>query len=382
MKKRIFTMLLSVTLIASLLVGCSKEEPKEEVLETIEVEDTVTPEPTKPVVEVDEIVQNAKDEKLPEFTVMNMDFGTLVRLGDNEDYPDALENLEIHYMGKVFQVALPKDMCVKFKFDNEAQQLDVYNKDESKRVWFFFTKMTLTEDEKVAMSDEDFKSYITKRVEKALDNAKVKTLVETKEMVVQSIPSQTSPWIGEFVLYSTFDNELFEKENENNEMVMYDNGWEYSFLYGDTNPSADPTLAAYIAESFKVVEYEDSYAASIKPELGEDNKMDATTMAKYGLPEGELTFPGETTLKDVQGRLDISIVGATEEEMITFMDDFSNLVELTDLLGVCETMDGKGIVEGSKTVPMLEMSFENNGAKYSFVVTNIQGNYMLTINKM
>jgi len=396
MRKNLLAVLLCTALTATVLSGCGnketiaepaestpiKETVVEESSEPASVEDTTTPEPTEPVVEVDEEVKAAKDEALPEFTVMNMDFGTLVRLGDNEDYPDALENLEIHYMGKVFQVALPKDMCVKFKFDNEKKTLSSYNEEENKRMTFIFTGMTLTEEEKVAMSSEYFKDYITKTGVEATESAEVKTLFETKEAVAQSVPVEIFSYVGEVALYWTYDNEPFEKEKEDGQIEIRDSGYEHFFFYGDKDTSADPTLTSYIVESFKVVEYEDSYAASIKPELGEDNKMDATTMAKYGLPEGELTFPGETTLKDVQGRLDISIVGATEEEMITFMDDFSNLVELTDLLGVCETMDGKGIVEGSKTVPMLEMSFENNGAKYSFVVTNIQGNYMLTINKM
>lgn len=397
MRKNLLAVLLCTALTATVLSGCGnketiaepaestpiKETVVEESSEPASVEETTTPEPTKPVVEVDEEVKAAKDEALPEFTVMNMDFGTLVRLGDNEDYPDALENLEIHYMGKVFQVALPKDMCVKFKFDNEAQQLDVYNKDESKRLWIFFTDFRQTIDDKKPMDLETAKNVATYYGLTVLDGANVETTVDEELLLVQHIPTHcTDARYGEYIYYSTYMDEIVEWEAKDGNTRKGYKGTTYNIHYGDKDTSADPTLAAYIAKSFKVVEYEDSYAASIKPELGEDNKMDATTMAKYGLPEGELTFPGETTLKDVQGRLDISIVGATEEEMIAFMDDFSNLVELTDLLGVCETMDGKGIVEGSKTVPMLEMSFENNGAKYSFVVTNIQGNYMLTINKM
>lgn len=300
MKKKLLTMLLCVTMISSILCACGNketepqkstevEEQKEEVESEVEevkdntseevVEETKddkpeevveeTPEPMEEeieepkeeinanldiVVEVPQEIQQAKDVQMPIGVETTMDFGILTRLGDNEDYPNALENVEIHYLDKVFQVALPKDMCVSFKFDKEAQQLNIYNIDQSKRVWFFFTDMTLREDEKIAMSDEDFKSYITKRVEKPLDNAKVKTLVETKDVVVQSVPSQTSPWIGEFVLYSTFNNEPFEKENENNEMVMHDSGCEYSFLYGDTDTSASPELASYIAESFKIIE--------------------------------------------------------------------------------------------------------------------------------
>lgn len=287
MRKRLLTILLCVTMVASTLCGCgSKEtdtkpiestevEEQKEVVEseavkepeTIAQEEVVEPssepieEPTPEtnvnldiVVEVSPEIQEAKDTTFPIGVEVERDFGSLKRLGDNEDYPNALENVEIQFKDVVFQVALPKDMCISFKSDKEAQQLNIYNMDESKRVWFFFTKMTLTEDEKVAMSEEDFKSYITKRVEKPLDNAKVKTLVETKDVVVQSVPSQTSPWIGEFVLYSTFNNEPFEKENENNEMVMHDSGWEYSFLYGDADTSASPELASYIAESFKIIE--------------------------------------------------------------------------------------------------------------------------------
>ena len=283
MRKRLLTILFCVTMVASTLCGCGSKETVaepvestsieeivvEESSEPVSVEETTTskpieepvPEPTTEVnekldivVEVSPEVQQAKDEKMPIGEEVQMEFGTIVRLGDNEDYPNALENVEIHYMDKVFQVALPKDMCVKFKSDKEAQQLNVYNEDESKRVWFFFTKMTLTEDEKTAMSDEDFKSYITKRVEKPLDNAKVRTLIETGDMVVQSVPSLSTPWMGDFVLYSTFDNEPFEKEKEDGQIEIRDSGWEYSFFYGDTNSSADPTLASYIAESFKVVE--------------------------------------------------------------------------------------------------------------------------------
>lgn len=283
MRKKLLTLLLCTVLAATVLSGCGNKETVadpvestsveeivvEESSEPVFVEETTTsepieepvPEPTTEVnekldivVEVSPEVQQAKDEKMPIGVESTMDFGTIIRLGDNEDYPNALENLEIHFMDKVFQVALPKDMCVSFKADKDAQQLNIYNKDESKRVWFFFTKMTLTEDEKVAMSDEDFKSYITKRVEKALDNAEVKTLVETKDAVVQSVPSLSSPWIGEFVLYCTYDNEPFEKENDNGQIEIRDSGWQYSFFYGDKDTSADPTLATYIAESFKVVE--------------------------------------------------------------------------------------------------------------------------------
>ena len=397
MRKNLLAVLLCTALTATVLSGCGnketiaepaestpiKETVVEESSEPASVEETTTPEPTKPVVEVDEEVKAAKDEALPEFTVMNMDFGTLVRLGDNEDYPDALENLEIHYMGKVFQVALPKDMCVKFKFDNEAQQLDVYNKDESKRLWIFFTDTTTTIENKKPMDLETAKNVTTYYGLSMLDDVEVIVKENTDNLIFVHVPAYIeNSHNGEFISYKSYTNETTEWEDENGTTNTSYLGTSYYVFYGDKDNNANLEISSYIAESFKVVEYEDSYAASIKPELGEDNKMDTTTMAKYGLPEGELTFPGETTLKDVQGRLDISIAGATEEEMIAFMDDFSNLVELTDLLGVCETMDGKGIVEGSKTVPMLEMSFENGGVKYTFIVTNIQGNYTLTINKM
>ena len=73
-------------------------------------------------------------------------------------------------------------------------------------------------------------------------------------MVVQSVPSLSTPWVGEFVLWYTYDNEPFEQENEDGQIEMHDSGQQYSFFYGDTNPNADPELAAYIVESFKIVE--------------------------------------------------------------------------------------------------------------------------------
>ena len=158
MRKRLLTILFCVTMVASTLCGCGSKETVaepvestsieeivvEESSEPVSVEETTTskpieepvPEPTTEVNEKLDIVvelstefQQAKDEKIPIGEEVQMEFGTIVRLGDNEDYPNALENVEIHYMDKVFQVALPKDMCVKFKSDKEAQQLNVYNED-------------------------------------------------------------------------------------------------------------------------------------------------------------------------------------------------------------------------------------------------------------
>lgn len=286
MRKRLLVMLICTALTAAVLSGCGskevnadpaestpiKENVVEESSEPAPVEETTTPEPTEPVeepipepttevnekldivVEVSPELQQAKDEKMPIGVETTLGFGTIIRLGNNEDYPNALENLEIHYMDKVFQVALPKDMCMKFWHDNETYQLDIYNEDESKLAWFFFTEMTLTEEDKFAMSNEDFKNYITKRGISALDDAEVKTLVETKDILVQSIPGEAVSRTGEFVIYNTYDNEPFEKEKEDGQIEIRDSGWEYSFFYGDKGQSPNPELASYIAESFKVAE--------------------------------------------------------------------------------------------------------------------------------
>ena len=284
MRKRLLVMLLCTTLTATVLSGCGNKETVaepvestsieeivvEESSEPVSVEETTTsepieepvPEPTTEVnkkldivVEVSPEVQQAKDEKMPIGVESTMDFGTIMRLGDNEDYPNALENLEIHFMDKVFRVTLPKDMCVSFKADKDAQQLDVYNQDESKRLWVFFTGTTTTEENKKPMNLETAKNVTAFYGLSVLDNADVVIMEDTKDLIVVHVPACIeNAQSGEFISYKTYTDETTEWEGEDGTTNVGYLGTAYYIFYGDKDVSVNPELASYIAESFKVVE--------------------------------------------------------------------------------------------------------------------------------
>ena len=133
--KKLFTSVLLITLMLFCLMvgGCGKtEEPMDEPV----VSETPT---TEPVVEVDPGIEDIKEENLPEETVMNTEFGKIIRLGDNEIYPDMFEDLEIEYNGQIFQISLPKDMCVKFTWDFEGNVLTIANADDSRWLYFVYS---------------------------------------------------------------------------------------------------------------------------------------------------------------------------------------------------------------------------------------------------
>lgn len=284
MRRRLLVMLLCTTLIATVLSGCGNKGTDTKSIESAGVEEVVsevvaepetttseevvepapesTEEPTPEttvnldiVVEVSPEIQEAKDTAFPIGVEVERDFGSFKRLGDNEDYPNALENVEIQFKDVVFQVALPKDMCVKFNFNLEKNDFNTYNQDKSKRIWIFYTPGTTPEGYKNACDLEQMKG-IAESVDLLVnDDITLTTIVDEELLLAQHIPAYTVDSLyGEYLYVAKYTGEILEWEGSDGELHHGHEGIYFDVFYGDQDTSADPELASYIVESFKVVE--------------------------------------------------------------------------------------------------------------------------------
>lgn len=258
MRRRLLVMLLCTTLIATVLSGCGNKGTDTKSIESAGVEEVVEePETTtsEEVVEPAPEIQEAKDTAFPIGVEVERDFGSFKRLGDNEDYPNALENVEIQFKDVVFQVALPKDMCVKFNFNLEKNDFNTYNQDKSKRIWIFYTPGTTPEGYKKACDLEQMKG-IAESVDLLVnDDITLTTIVDEELLLAQHIPAYTVDSLyGEYLYVAKYTGEILEWEGSDGELHHGHEGIYFDVFYGDQDTSADPELASYIVESFKVVE--------------------------------------------------------------------------------------------------------------------------------
>ena len=220
MKKRKFLTLLMIGVtLCSLLAGCgntNENVDENEILQTITSEQE-TPEPT---VEVSSELENAKEEILPEETVISMEFGKIVRLGANEDYPEALEDLEIYFNGQTFQVSLPKDMCAEFEWDIEKKIFKIFDENKTKIYFLSFSQNPMPyTDTKNYTSTEDMNNLLNSWGYTTIDGATVVDLENNEIALSQRIPVGLENYMGEFMYYQVYSNEPYETTNQNNEVV-------------------------------------------------------------------------------------------------------------------------------------------------------------------
>lgn len=381
MRKKLMMMLLCATMAATALAGCGSKETDAESVESTSIESTeaTTPEASMPSVEVDPEIENVKDEVLPENTTINMDFGTITRLGDNADYPTDIENVEIYFNGQTFQMALPKDMCVDFEYDLEMNVLNIFNEGRTKRAWIYFTESLTPESTKGLSTLETLKDVTNYYGYTMLDNAELTTLIDEELQTCQYVPVVTNDgmYTGTYLNYKTYTGEMEETKTSAGEIVNMYPGISYRFFYGETDAAA-ARMATYIAESFVVVG-ENGNHTSTKPPVVDEDIEDLT---KYGMPEN-VSLPNGAELHDLQGRLAINVANTTDEEMIAFIDAFASKVEWVGTYEFVDTMDGVGIIAACKKVPIQNsFKYNFNGAEYMLNIRYMDGEYSMGIAKI
>lgn len=397
MRKKLMMMLLCATMAATALAGCGSKETDVESEESTTVEskevkessedvsaetNTEPVEETKAnldvVIELPPEVQAQKDERLPVGSPATMKFGTITRLGDNVDYPNALEDVEIYFNGQTFQMALPKDLCVDFEYDLEMNVLNIFNEGRTKRAWIFFTESLTPESTKGIATLETMNNVTNYYGYTMLDNAELTTLIDEELQTCQYVPVMTKDGLynGTYLSYKIYTGEVEESKTSSGEVVNMYPGTSYMFYYGETDKAA-AGMATYIAESFVVVGENGNHTNS-KPPMVDEGIEDLT---KYGMPEN-VSLPNGTELHDLQGRLAINVANTTDEEMIAFIDAFASEVEWVGTYEFVDTMDGAGIIAECKKTPTLyKFTYTFNGEEYVFNIRYMDGKYTMGLAK-
>jgi len=242
MKQKIISILLNTTILLSLLSGCGNAH-------SASLESAI-------------IIANETDELLtePENSVIETDFGSYTRLGENADFPSALEDVEINFNHTVIQLTLPKDMGASFHYDENTNSLFIFNEDKSKMGFLYFSDFLQGEAYKTAYDTETFSNVIT--YDGFLTSAtEVTTLKDEDSLIVQHIPAiikaQTGnefvqdTYIGELLRYQTYQTEAVTLTEENNTSGAAYPGRKYLFFYGEKTFS---NYFSYVVESFSVSE--------------------------------------------------------------------------------------------------------------------------------
>ena len=379
MKKRKFLTLLMIGVtLCSLLAGCgntNENVDENEILQTITSEQE-TPEPT---VEVSSELENAKEEILPEETVISMEFGKIVRLGANEDYPEALEDLEIYFNGQTFQMSLPKDMCAEFKWDTEKNTLMIFNSDKSKIAHLFFGNAPLNIKEKnVLATTESMNSVLTQLGYNTLTNVEVVDIENTESIMSQRIPANSENYVGEFMYCQTYGEDTFEITNENNETITCVNCMQCMFFYGDTMKESADEISSYVMESFKVIKEENSHIFNVNTELNQSNKLSNDLAKKYGIPEN-LQIPMNAEIVDVNGMFNLKIEKTHKEELVSFLDKFNENTIIIDNKGEINPFSGNDVIDYLNVNISFYGSYELNGVNYSLNLSQDNDNYYISI---
>ena len=205
------------------------------------------------VIEASPELQASKEEMMPLGVETTMDFGTITRLGDNKDYPNALEDYEICFEGQLFQISLPKDMCAEFEWDFDYNSLKIYNADKSKQFFVFQINQYIPiESKNVQSTTEEMNSVITMLGGTPIDNSTV-TYLENDNVMSQKINANFGDYEGELLVYQEYQGEAYEIVNEENTTSMVIDTSNFFMFYGDANKTNADEISAYVVESFKPI---------------------------------------------------------------------------------------------------------------------------------
>ena len=391
-RKKLITLLLSLIMIMSMiLAGCGTEEvvssepaiPEEptsvEVSEEISEEESIEESSMEPnydvVIEVDPEFMTRKEEIFPVGTTVDTDFGSVTRLGDNEMYPNALEDLEINFQGKVIQMSLPKDMCGRITWNLETNELHIFNEDESKRMYMQFIETYSEKD----ISDTTYTiEYLTGFLNAAwsieVDTNNELLISEENNINRYEINATRGDYIGKLVYYVIPDtNPTEELQSDGTAKTIY-YPENLVFCYGETSIVDNNEYMNTISSSIQVIVGEDS--AIIE---NEQIKEDLTI---YGIPEG-VTLPESATLdSDNSGYTTIFIPLNNKEDCITLLDDINASTPVTERMGYLDSFSGEAAMAVVDEYMEVNCEFDYNGKHYWLIVRPYyeQLSYTIAIN--
>lgn len=233
----------------------SEEVATEEISEEVESVEKPSEEANLDVViEASPELQASKDEMIPLGVETAMEFGTITRLGNNKDYPNALEDYEICFEGQLFQISLPKDMCAEFEWDIEKKILKIFDENKTKIYFLSFSQNPMPyTDTKTYTSTEDMNNLLNSWGYTTIDGATVVDLENNEIALSQRIPVGLENYMGEFMYYQVYSNEPYETTNQNNEVVKVEDVTQFIIFYGDANKTNADEISAYVVESFKPI---------------------------------------------------------------------------------------------------------------------------------
>ena len=357
----------------------SEEVVSEEIREEEPVEETSEEGNLDVVIELTPELQTAKDEALPVGVETTMEFGTLTRLDDNKDYPNALEDIKISCNGETFQMSLPKDMCMSYRWDAGSNTLVLFNEDRSKIAHLVFGNAPLDVNEKnVLANTESINNTLTKLGYDTIDNVEVVNIENTETTMSQRIPVNSGNYVGEFMYCQTYGEEIFEATNSNNETVMCVDCMQSMFFYGDATKECADEISAYVMESFRVVKEENSHISNVNTELNQSNTLNSDAAKKYGIPEN-LQIPSNAEIVDVNGMFNLSIEKTYEEDLIDFLDEFNECTPITDIRGKLTSFSGKGAIDYLDEILSFNGIYELNGITYHLNIGQNETNYFISI---
>lgn len=251
MKQKILTTLFGTTMLLTLFSGCENSNS------TAVSNEIAT---TEEISEVLEEIPTSTEESEPEIIVIETDFGSYTRLGENVDYPEELENIEIDINNTLIQLSLPKDMGASFHFDSDTNSLFIFNEDKSKMGFLYFTDFLQTEAYKIAYDTETFSNTI------AFDSfittaGEATTLKQDDTLIVQHIPAVLkeytenehiqNAYTGKLLRYQTYNTDTVELPNDDGTISKAYTGNKIVFYYGEDIVS---DYLDYIVESFTISE--------------------------------------------------------------------------------------------------------------------------------
>lgn len=251
MKQKILTIILCSAMLFSLLAGCGNTQSTSVESEAPSVPKTA---------ELPAETPAPPEEPEPEIIVIETDFGSYTRLGENTDHPEELEDVEINVNDTIIQLSLPKDMGASFHFDADMNSLFIFNEDKSKIGFIYFSDFLQTETHKVAYDAETFANVI------AFDGlvttaSEVSTLKDEDTLIVQHIPAELKDYTaneliqksypGEVLRYQTYNTDTIELAKDDGTTSKAYTGNKCLFYYGEDISSG---FSSYIMESFEITE--------------------------------------------------------------------------------------------------------------------------------
>lgn len=357
----------------------SEEPSSVEVSEEISEEESIEESSMEPnydvVIEVDPEFMTRKEEIFPVGTTVDTDFGSVTRLGDNEMYPNALEDLEINFQGKVIQMSLPKDMCWRITWDLETNELYIFNEDESKKMYFQLSK---------GYAEKDISDYVytIEPLNTFLNNAWGIQVIENDELLFNEenkiqryeINATRESCVGRVVLYCIPDNNPIEELQSDGTVKTIFHPERYVFFYGELNNENNNDYINVISSSIRIITDEESVIVE-----NEQIKEDLTI---YGIPEGVILPESATLDSDNSGYTTIFIPLNNKEDCIKLLDDINASTPVTERMGYLDSFSGEAAMDVVDEYMEVNCEFDYNGNHYWLIVRPYyeQLSYTIAIN--